>query len=50
MDNCDYKKDSNNPCKDCPRLISALYMCSLLKEVANNQKPTSKSQQPTATK
>lgn len=29
---CKYKKNSNEPCKDCPRLMSALYRCGLLQE------------------
>ena len=33
MDNCDYKKDSNEPCKDCPRIMTALYRCGLLQEM-----------------
>jgi hypothetical protein len=32
---CSYKKNSNEPCKDCPRVISALYMCNFLKEIQN---------------
>lgn len=33
MDNCEYKKDSNEPCKDCPRVMTALYRCDLLQEI-----------------
>lgn len=33
MDNCEYKKDSNEPCKDCPRVVTALYRCDLLQEI-----------------
>jgi hypothetical protein len=34
---CDYIKDSNEPCKDCPRLITALYRCEILKETAKDK-------------
>lgn len=33
MDNCDYKKNSNEPCKDYPKVITALYRCDLLQEI-----------------
>ena len=33
MDNCEYKKDSNEPCKDCLRVMTALYRCGLLQEI-----------------
>lgn len=29
---CDYVKNSVEPCKDCPRRMSALHMCKLLQE------------------
>ena len=29
---CTYVKNSNNPCEDCPRVISTLYRCEFLKE------------------
>ena len=31
-ENCDYVADSLEPCKDCPRRLTALYRCELLKE------------------
>lgn len=31
---CNYKKNSVEPCKTCPRKITALYMCKLLQETA----------------
>jgi len=31
---CTYKKNSVEPCETCPRKITALYMCELLKETA----------------
>lgn len=30
---CDYIKGSNEPCKDCPRRITALHMCGILQEI-----------------
>jgi hypothetical protein len=33
MDNCEYVKDSNEPCRDCPRVMTALYRCDLLQEI-----------------
>ena len=35
MDNCEYKKDSNEPCKDCLRVMTALYRFGLLQEIQN---------------
>jgi len=35
---CDYKKNNNEPCKDCPRRMTALHMCDLLKEIAEELK------------
>ena len=32
---CTYVKNSIEPCDECPRLITALYMCDYLKEIAN---------------
>ena len=34
MSNCTYKPNSNEPCATCPRKISTLYKCELLKETA----------------
>ena len=33
MDNCEYVKDSNEPCENCPRVMTALYRCDLLQEI-----------------
>jgi hypothetical protein len=33
MKNCNYKKDSNEPCDNCPRAMTAFHMCDLLKEI-----------------
>jgi hypothetical protein len=30
---CTYKSNSNQPCKTCPRVISALYRCGILQEI-----------------
>lgn len=32
---CDYKEQSNEPCENCPRVMSALHMCNLLQEIKN---------------
>ena len=32
MEECTYVAKSNEPCSTCPRLMSTLYMCNLLKE------------------
>lgn len=40
-DTCDYVKNSNTPCEICPKRITMLYMCSLLKE-AFDEDPNSK--------
>lgn len=29
---CTYKKTSNEPCEECPRVMSALHRCDFLKE------------------
>lgn len=34
MKDCNYVKNSNEPCKTCLRLITTLYRCELLKEIA----------------
>lgn len=34
MSNCTYNPHSNEPCATCPRKISTLYKCELLKETA----------------
>lgn len=31
---CAYKQNSNQPCETCPRLMTTLYKCDLLKEFA----------------
>jgi len=33
MKNCDYIENSNEPCKDCPRVMSALHRCDVLLEI-----------------
>ena len=33
MGNCDYVKNSNEPCKDCPRVMTALHRCDILLEI-----------------
>ena len=38
MANCDYVKNSNEPCKDCPRVITALYRCDILQEIQKEAK------------
>lgn len=38
MTDCDYKKASNIPCETCPRLMSTLYRCDLLKEILKENK------------
>ncbi len=30
---CGFKSTDTDPCKDCPRLMSAMYRCGLLQEV-----------------
>ena len=32
MKNCNYVKNSTEPCSNCPKLISYLHSCSLLQE------------------
>ena len=39
---CDYKKNSNEPCKTCSRLITALYKCKLLQEAAKESQKQDK--------
>ncbi len=34
---CTYTKDSVEPCKTCPRLITALYTCKLLQEISKEK-------------
>ena len=36
---CTYKKNSNKPCDTCPRLITTLYMCNILKEIQDENNP-----------
>ena len=36
--NCEYVKNSMEPCKDCPRVIQALHMCGILKETLDELK------------
>ena len=38
MNNCDYIKDSNEPCKDCPKVMSELHRCDILKEIQKEAK------------
>lgn len=33
MKHCDYVENSNKPCKDCPRVMTALYRCDVLQEI-----------------
>ena len=34
---CTYVKNSIEPCEACPRVISALHMCELLKETFKDE-------------
>lgn len=31
---CTYKPGTNEPCAECPRKMSTLYMCGVLQEIA----------------
>ena len=35
---CTYVKNSNEPCKICPRRMTALHMCKLLQEIKQEAK------------
>ena len=35
---CTYIKNSNTPCKECPRRITALHICDFLKETLGGPK------------